>query len=327
MTKKRGLGRNLSQAHAVLTFALLIIIALLYTSFSIFQENKKLEDEMQQISVEYNEDLQNQMNEKEAEILVLQNQITQNIEQNHQLQQVIDAIPPKPDMYDGNSPLHNFLYEDLRVDPVEVGEPAENVVYLTFDDGPSQITIEILDILAENNIKATFFVQGVYLNKTENMEILKRAFDEGHAIGVHTDTHIYTDVYSSVTNFLKDYYAVWDKIYQITGEKTALYRFPGGSVNPYSSSTIDDIKIELENRNFVYFDWNVSGDDSIANPTVESIIQNATKSKGYSRCVVLMHDSGSKSKTLQALPDIIEYYKNEGYSFDKLSADVLPIQF
>lgn len=329
MAKRKRIG-NLSQIHLVLAVIFVIILGLLALNFIQYKANKQtlstLQAEKATIEIAYQESSE-QKEKLESEIVNLQNNALQKEQEKAELQQIVDDIPPARQTYNASAPLYSFLYEDLNMEKEVQSEPLENVVYLTFDDGPSEITVQVLDILAENNIKATFFVQGVYLNKQENIEILKRAYDEGHSIGVHTDTHVYDDVYSSMTNYLKDYYAVWDKIYQITGEKTALYRFPGGSVNGYSKNIIEDIKLELDNRGLVYFDWNVSSDDAITGATVESIVENATKSKGYSRCVVLMHDSGTKAKTAQALPEIIEYYKNNGYTFDKLTADVVPIQF
>lgn len=221
-----------------------------------------------------------------------------------------------------------FLYEDLRVEPVEFVDVSTKTVYLTFDDGPSPVTTTILDILDQYEIKATFFVQGSALNWNENIEILKRIHEEGHAIGAHTDTHVYNEVYASATSFLRDFYAVWDKIYQITGEKTPLYRFPGGSINAYNKHVIEEIVEILDDRGFVYYDWNVSSEDSIgANTTVSNIIYNATLSRNYNKAIVLMHDASSKVNTATALPEIIEHYKNQGYTFAVLTPEISPIQF
>lgn len=223
---------------------------------------------------------------------------------------------------------YSHLFEELRVRPIEYAENQTNVVYLTFDDGPSGVTEKILDTLSQYGVKGTFFVQGTNLNSEQNVEILKRIQREGHAIGAHTETHIYKEIYASVDAFLEDFYTAWNKIYEITGEKTYLYRFPGGSYNSFNKNIIKDVTAEIENRGFVYYDWNVSSEDSIAlNVSIESILENSTKSNGYSRCILLMHDSAPKLNTAEALPKIIEYYMQKGYSFEVLTPEVKPIQF
>src|SRR5699024_5238173 len=104
----------------------------------------------------------------------------------------------------------------------------EKAVYLTFDDGPSENTGRILDILKQYNIKATFFVTG---NNQEHDDMIKRAFDEGHSIGLHTYTHDYASVYASEEAYFDDLKKISDLVESIIGQKSYLIRFPGGSSN------------------------------------------------------------------------------------------------
>lgn len=205
-------------------------------------------------------------------------------------------------------------------------EKEGKVVYLTFDDGSSKNTLQILELLKENNIKATFF-----FNTSENQtpdSIIKEAYDNGHAVGVLTSTdYNYDAIYSSVDNYMKDFDKSYNRIYQVTGQKPDILRFPGGSINGYNK---DDYKVLIEqivNRGLVYFDWNVCADDGTGKTSEESMVINATKLPNRAdKCIVLMHDNGNDN-TCDALKEIIQFYKNNGYKFQKLTADVKPITF
>lgn len=143
---------------------------------------------------------------------------------------------------------------------VSNGKPG--VIYLTFDDGPStKNTARLLDILKEENVKATFFLT----DKTNTDYLIKRMYDEGHTIGLHTASHNYKYIYSSTTNFIKDIEKIQEKVARITGEKSSIIRFPGGSSNTVSSfnpgimCTLSNMVIE---KGYHYFDWNVSSGDA-----------------------------------------------------------------
>ena len=150
--------------------------------------------------------------------------------------------------------------EEKRTINVKTIENA-NVVYLTFDDGPSEYTNELLDILKKYNVKATFFVTG---NGEDS--VIKREFDEGHKIALHTFSHDYSYVYSSIDNYYNDLYAIKDRVKRITGFDSNLIRFPGGSSNTVSISYDGGIEImsklvnDVESKGFHYFDWNLSND-------------------------------------------------------------------
>ena len=180
-------------------------------------------------------------------------------------------------------------------------------VYLTFDDGPSIYTKDILDILKRYNVKATFFVTG--MNTPLYDEYLQKILDDGHSLGIHTYSHVYSDVYESLESFQTDFNKMRDYIKQQTGEDIKLYRFPGGSGNNVVSAQNRDRIMEwLEAEGIVYFDWNVSsGDAENRILSAETIANNCIE--GVKKCntaIVLLHDAGGKKSTIEALPLIIE---------------------
>ncbi|MBR5317052.1 MAG: polysaccharide deacetylase [Lachnospiraceae bacterium] len=180
-------------------------------------------------------------------------------------------------------------------------------VYLTFDDGPSIYTKEILDILKRYNVKATFFVTGMSAPLYD--EYLQRILDDGHSLGIHTYSHVYRDVYESLESFQADFNKMRDYIKQQTGEDIKLYRFPGGSGNNVVSVQTRDQIIEwLKEEGITYYDWNVSsGDAENRILSAETIANNCIE--GVKKCntaIVLLHDAGGKKSTVEALPLIIE---------------------
>ena len=193
------------------------------------------------------------------------------------------------------------------------------VAYLTFDDGPSEVvTSLILDVLKEHNIKATFFVVGTYVDKYP--EIVKRAYVEGHYIANHGYTHNYKKIYTSSDSVLEEYNKTEKAIQNAIGVKeysSHLFRFPGG----YSGSSYKTVKRQagnlLNKNNISYIDWNVLTGDAQGANTKEAIIKNVKKySKDKGIIVLLMHDSSSKILTYETLIEVINYLRNEGYTFD-----------
>ena len=200
----------------------------------------------------------------------------------------------------------------------------KGVIYLTFDDGPSAATTgDILDILKAEGVQATFFV-----TCSGPDSLIKREYDEGHAIGLHTASHNYALVYSSVTNYFNDLNRVSARVKSITGFDSKIIRFPGGSSNTisrhYSSGIMSTLTKEVVNRGYRYFDWNVSsGDAEAANPPVARIISNTEAGLSHNRFnMVLMHDI--KGHTRDALKTIIEWAKSNGYTFSKIT-DTTPM--
>ena len=194
----------------------------------------------------------------------------------------------------------------------------EKVAFLTFDDGPSRNTIKILDTLAEYGVNATFFVIGENLTE-DGVEIAKRALEEGHMLGMHTETHSYEKIYRTVDSFLDDYDKLASRFVEEFGECPAIFRFPGGSYSAYINPIKEELKKELERRGFIGYDWNVSGEDSVGTPTAASIKKNIFDSiEGQTQPIILLHDSPCSNLTAEVLPEILEKLIAEGYEFRTL---------
>lgn len=218
-------------------------------------------------------------------------------------------------------------YENLYAYDKLSGKTEEKTVYLTFDDGPSDRTSEILDILDQYEIKATFFT--VYKAASKYQDVYKEILDRGHTLAIHTYTHEYRQIYSSVSAYLKDYNKMYEFLLEKTGQRTRIFRFPGGSKNAYNKAYYKDIIDEMERRGFIYFDWNVDSGDAVGGATVKSIKKNTLDGvkarSGVS--IVLMHDANGKVYTVEALPDIIEELLNDGYTFKPITEDTREVQF
>lgn len=204
------------------------------------------------------------------------------------------------------------------VNPDETANGAK-IVYLTFDDGPSQNTGEILDILNKYKIKATFFVTGC--NQKYNYNIA-RAFKEGHTIGLHTYTHNYA-IYASEKTYFNDLKLISDMVENLTGTKSHYIRFPGGSSNTvsrsYNKGIMTRLTKEVQDKGYKYYDWNCSSNDAAGNTMpVGNIVSHATAC-GANHINILFHDSAAKTTSVKALPKVIEYYKARGYTFKPIS--------
>ncbi len=179
-------------------------------------------------------------------------------------------------------------------------------VYLTFDDGPSASTDEILDILNEYGVKATFFVVG--RESEEDYRLYNRIVSEGHTLGMHSYSHRYSKLYSSEEAFCDDLDKLTELLENVTGVTPKFYRFPGGSSNTDSSLDIHRFIDILDERGIEYFDWNVSVGDATGNPiSSDAIARNALSGiEERDSTVILMHDGQYKRATVEALPRIIE---------------------
>jgi len=194
----------------------------------------------------------------------------------------------------------------------------KRVVYLTIDDGPnSVITDRMLDILKKYDVKATFFVIG-NLVKGNDM-VLKRIQEEGHGIGLHSYTHDIKNIYKSQDVFIKEMLQSSDTVSGITGVKPNVIRFPGGSSKRLNKELLD----KLHNLGYKVYDWNISAGDGMypKNPP-EAIFLNAINpSQITSNAILLMHTKANNQNSCEALPRIIEYYKNSGYEFKVITGD------
>lgn len=211
-------------------------------------------------------------------------------------------------------------FPELYTEAATVADvPAEEkICYLTFDDGPSVNTEKVMKILAEYDAKATFFVVGTQIHAGTE-DTLRKLLEEGHAIGIHAYAHNYKALYQSENSFLQDYERVAKLLREQFGTEATFFRFPGGSNCTYLNGSGKSLIAEMHRRGYRCFDWNVSGEDSVGEPTVESILQNVYRDVfRYNHPVILLHDSGGADATVEALPKLLQRLKEEGYRFETL---------
>lgn len=224
----------------------------------------------------------------------------------------------------GNQPLSPEQIQAVN----QIYHSEQKRVFLTFDDGPSQaVTPFILDLLKQENIKATFFVLGDRV--AANPELVKRAYEEGHFIANHGKTHVYREIYSSPEKVLEEYNYTNEAIRTAIGNPeyhSRIFRFPGGSKGGYYSEIKTQALSLLNQHGIASLDWNSLSKDAEGAKTKEQLIQNVITTMGTKQSVViLMHDASNKILTYEALPEIIQYLRDNGYSFCSLQ-DVLEIQ-
>ena len=199
-------------------------------------------------------------------------------------------------------------------------------VYLTFDDGPSVITEQLLDLLNKYDAKATFFVTGDDSEFAKRM--YKRIVDEGHTLAMHSYSHNYKTLYLSKESFVNDYKKISELLYETTGVHPKYYRFPGGSSNTVSALGMRTFIDILDKEGIEYFDWNISSEDAIGRKiTVDEIYHNVCDNlQYYSVPVVLMHDLKTKQTTLDAMPKILDYIYNNDMVAAAIDETTTPVQ-
>ena len=212
--------------------------------------------------------------------------------------------------YTATDEANNTTTEERKV-YVKNREAGSRVIYLTFDDGPGAYTNQLLDILKKYNVKVTFFVTG----KGDD-SIIKREYDEGHTVALHTNTHNYSYIYASQENYFEDLYAIRNRVKRITGVESNIIRFPGGTSNTVSKISMKELAKEVTNRGFYYFDWNVSSGDAGGTTTSDGVYNNVVSSLKSGASVVLQHDI--KKFSVDAVERIIQYGLDNGYTFKAL---------
>lgn len=304
--------------HVILTTVTLLI--LIPTAFAIFffYKTDKLDRSLNE-ALASNGKISVALSDTTAELNELKEATTEPVVDDKRVSGVVAA--------EGDSVDYQKLFPEMVVEPAIKRDTGDKkIIYLTFDDGPSQRTLEVLDLLDLYEIKATFFV--VYKNDEFSNSVYKEIVSRGHAIGVHSASHDYKKIYASVEAYLTDFHKMYQHIYELTGEKTSLFRFPGGSINSYNDGIYMEIIAEMTRRGFVYHDWNVSGQDASDKATDKTIYSMVVEAAlKHDRSVVLLHDSSNRAPTVKALPRIIDELYAKGYNFYKLDAGVTPFLF
>lgn len=211
------------------------------------------------------------------------------------------------------------IYSEVALEAIKnIYKSDEKRVFLTFDDGPSNtVTPTILDVLKENNVKATFFVLGSRVELYP--ELLKREYDEGHYIANHGYSHKYQDIYAAVTNVLDEYNKTEECIRNALGTteySSHLFRFPGGLPGGKYANIKKEAATVLEENQIAHVDWNALTKDAEGSFNKEQLLNNLySTTQGKNSVVLLMHDAGNKASTAEALPDVIAYFRDGGYEF------------
>lgn len=258
-----------------------------------------------------------------GQIRDLQQQVDTLTAENKALAGKVPAVQLTNDSFEYQSKYPEMVVKDV---PAQAADD-KSAVYLTFDDGPSKNTAIVLDALKAANAHATFFVIGK--NIAGHEALLKRMVDEGHAVAIHTYAHDYKAIYASVDAYLDDFQKTYQAVYDACGVYPTMFRFPGGSINGYNGGLYQQLIAEMTRRGFVYYDWSVSSEDAAGKKlTSEQVAANVVD--GVSRSghpVVLMHDSGDKASTAQAVASIVQQLTAKGYTCKALANDVRPITF
>ena len=268
-----------------------------------------------------------QLNALDVSAISDPNAVENDTQDSENLEQAIEPDIGASHDFTQDAPAYQNLYPDFYAPEHSTNfVREENMIYLTFDDGPSAVTDRILDTLKEKDVKATFFVIG----KTNEVDFdrMRRIVNEGHTIAMHTYSHNYNAIYASVEDYLADMYEIFCQIRDVTGITPTLFRFPGGSLNSYNIATSQALISEMLRRGFIPFDWNISSQDaasssgSSANDIYMNVVSRAEK---VYRGVVLMHDTGAKRTTADALPMMIDKLRAMGFSFAALTPEVQPV--
>ncbi len=232
--------------------------------------------------------------------------------------------------FPGSEPIDGMDVDYATIDVSGAQNPEDiegtRYVYLTFDDGPSTYTDDILDILAEYDVKATFFVCGK--PDAKYTDVYKRIVSDGHTLGMHSYSHKYSEIYSSMDSYKADLDKLRIFLYETTGVWSKYYRFPGGSSNKVSKVPITELVDYLDSSEITFFDWNVSAGDDRAGATKDTIYANIVNNvPRFKHCIVLMHDAADKRSTVDALPEIIEAIQAmDDTVIVPITDDTLPVQ-
>ncbi|MEG1475228.1 MAG: polysaccharide deacetylase family protein [Longicatena sp.] len=217
----------------------------------------------------------------------------------------------------------NIAKKDATISVNDVNETSNKIIYLTIDDGPSANTPKILDILDRYQVKATFFVSA---QCPDYLSYIKLAHSKGHAIGLHTYSHNYAQLYANDAAYFADLANIAAVVKEQTGSDSHIIRFPGGGSNTisanYSAGIMTRLAQAVSQKGYHYYDWNSSSGDGNSAVNSATLVANAKSYGGGSPLMMLTHDHSGSSSSVDALPSIIEYYKGLGYTFKVVDTSV-----
>ena len=305
----------------VITALLVIIINLVGSPMG--KKDNSLSDRNRPIVSSSDSKKTDKLSKSEGESETITNSTSASVSVNSETVRNTEANTSKEEKNEVNTNPRNVKEAE------EVEKNAKKKVYLTFDDGPSNNTNRILDILAQYNVKATFF--NMVTDVPEYLEAQKREWEEGHTIGIHTVDHKYKTLYASLDAWKKDVLGEHQFLKDKLGIDSRYYRFPGGSSNTLAAqygTNINDCIAWLNTNNFKYFDWNSeNGDGRGIAKTPQMCIDNinATIYDNGDRYIILMHDATNKNTTVEALPRVIEELRARGFTLCQITDNTIPV--
>lgn len=294
------------------------ILALIFLLLSVFQtiQNYQIKENVEKLETQ-NTALQGQINTMTSDKEKLSESLSTQKSENEKLQKELE----KAKAFAKQSATTTSAKKTTNISKGKVA-------YLTFDDGPSACTPELLNILKQNNVKATFFVSVDGEDTSYKRELMKQIVIEGHTIGVHSWTHKYPYIYKSVDNYNADFTKMYNIIVEATGVKPVFMRFPGGTNNTvslrYHSGTpiMPTLLTNYLNKGMIPVDWNVGGTDAVTPvPTSTKLVNDVVAGcAGKQKATILLHDSGAHESSVKAVPEIIKQLKAQGYTFKALTS-------
>ncbi|MBQ3816788.1 MAG: polysaccharide deacetylase [Clostridia bacterium] len=303
----------------------LLVVGLCVSSVHIHKRTEKVKA----VSASYSDE-QRKLNDANSKIDEMESSLEQKEKEKEELESKVSELQSQIELLKKKKAEEQAAAEAAaaaaaaatQVVPLPSPPPGERVCYLTFDDGPSDNTLKILDILDRYNIKATFFV--TCNGKPEYVTNINAG---GHTLGLHTASHIYSQVYASTDAYFADLRRVSDMVKSYTGIVSKIIRFPGGGSNTtskkYCPGIMSKLVVMTAEQEYHYFDWNVdSGDANGRNVSPNKLVNSVLSQAANKNSIcVLMHDEASKTTTVEALPAMIEGLSAMGYRFDKITED------
>ena len=294
-----------------LVYVLLILSCLLFTSLNVYVYYLTIETNSNVTYLKKETKKLNDLKEENKKLLEKKNNIEKDVQKSDEENKKIESEISE-------------LEQEIKVLESKVNslnqQNSSKTVYFTFDDGPSPRTEEILNILDKYHVKATFFIT----NQSDQYNyLIKRMYDEGHTIGLHTYSHNYKEIYASEDAYFNDLKAIQDKVYNITGMRPVLIRFPGGSSNTvsrFNPGIMSRLTKLVEERGFYYYDWNVDSGDAAGYNEEAQMNMIYTYSPKHDVINLLMHDSTYKYATVNSLESKIKYYLDNGYTIAPLDS-------
>lgn len=301
-TKKSKMAKRVVLMSLIMCVMFIALVVMAIGFIKVKSDNKQNADKIKELNKSkdsYSKELESVNNEKDD----LNKKVT-------------ELESEKESLADKNAELESVMTAQGIKEKVAADK---KIVYLTFDDGPSDLTPQFLDTLDSYGVNATFFVT----YQPQHEDIYKDTIARGNSIQIHTASHDYDKVYASEEAYIADFNEIFEYVKNVTGTTPNYFRFPGGSTNSYGKSIVKSIAKDMKTNGYDFVDWNVSVGDGSAKATKDSIIAKIqAESEGKNHIVMLAHDSGTKTETLAALPEIIEYYKANGYEFGVIKGNL-----